>query len=429
MTFTKKNKANYSNEKIRSGQPFLYREGGIESMVMDIRMKESICKKSLQKALDTTLQRYPYFTSKFLEKNGDFYLIKNSLPFIVKETPTLQSLGSDKVNNHLIDVTFFKQNIYISFHHGLCDGRGILPFIETLIYYYCCYKYNQILSAPGVRLASEPLLPNETVEPLKNSYSVTAETELLKIVKDGFALPESPQSLGKNNYYRYEIKLEQSSFMQFAKENKATPAIVMALFVAKAIKKVHPNLEETIVGNLASDLRNGIHMENTFRNCVGSIELPYSSDFEQLTFKEQSCAYRELITEHKNKESIKKNVNKMIHLFDQVDTLITFEEKKKMLSFFNELITNTFVLSYVGQLKIGECENYIDSFYLYGSGTTGLTMEMLAFKDSFTIAFMQSFVTEKYIHALAEVMKEAGLQFTLSEQIKFDTPKDSINGH
>lgn len=98
-----------------------------------------------------------------------------------------------------------------------------------------------------------------------------------------------------------------------------------------------------------------------------------------------------------------------------------------MLSFFNDLITNTFVLSYVGQLKLGECEMYIDSFYLYGSGTTGLTMEILAFKDSFTLAFMQSFATEKYIHALAEVMKEASLPFTISEQIKFDTPKDSIN--
>ncbi len=426
MTHTKRNRTNNSKEKIRSGQPFLYREGGIESMVMDIRMKENICGVSLQKAVDTALLRYPYFTSEFSEKDGDFYLSENLLPFMVKETSILQSLGNNEVNNHLIDVTYFKETIYISFHHGLCDGRGILPFIETTLYYYCTYKYNQNLSAPGVRLASEALLPNETAEPLKNNYSVTAETELPKIVKNGFALPESLESVGQHNYYRYEMKIEQQAFMQFAKENQATPAIVMALFVAKAIKKVHPDLKETIIGNLASDLRNGIHMENTFRNCVGSLELPYSLDFEQLSFKEQVCAYRKSIAEHKNEKTIKNNVNKMIHLFDKLDTLHSFEEKKNMLSFFNNLITNTFVLSYVGQLQLGECEPYIDSFYLYGSGTTGLTMEMLAFKDSFTLAFMQSFATEKYIHALSDVIKEAGIPFTLSNQIKFSTPKDSI---
>ncbi len=412
-------------EKIRSGQTFLYRDGGQPSMVIDARMKDNIWGNSLKKALKLSLLRYPYLTCKIIEKNGDFYLVDNSLPFIVKETARLHSLGSAQVNYHLIDITYIGKTIHIAFHHGLCDGGGIMPFVKTLIYYYCTLKYQIKLEAQGIRLADEPLLQYETAEPLSKRLK-TNETQLPNVQKDGFVLPDSINSIGKNRYFRYEVKIQHERFMKFAKENNATPAIAISLFVSKAIKSIYPVTDKPVICNLASNLRKGINMENTFKNCVGSICLLYPDEFESMAFKDQAAAYRKILKDAKNKDNLKREINKQIYLYDKVDELHSYEEKKKMLSFLDDLITNTYVLSYVGQTQLGDCEKYIDSFHAYTSGTVGLTIQMMSVGEFITINFMQSFNTDQYINAFAQNLEEAGLEYTISNIIEYSIPKDSI---
>lgn len=423
------NNSRYSNvvymEKIRSGQTFLYRKDGSPGMVLEVRMKDHVCGKSLKWALDRSLLRYPYLTGRIVEKNGEFYLVKNSLPFILEETSELHSLGSAKINYHLIDISYKNKIIYISYHHGLCDGKGIMPFVKTLIYYYCTLKYNRMFNVPDVRLVDEPLLKGETAEPLGESLELK-EKQIPQIYKDGFALPDSINSVGQNKFYRYEVKIRQDNFIKFSKANNATPAITIALLASKAIKKIYTDTDKPIVCNLASDLRKGIRMDNTFKNCVGSISLPYLDEFENLPFREQAAAYRKMIEEYKKEDNLKREINKQVYLYDKLDELHSLKEKKGMLSFFNNLISNTFILSYVGQTKLGDCEKYIDSFHTYTSGTNGLSLQMLAIGEYITVNFMQSFETDKYINAFAQTLEEAGFKFTVSDIIENIVPSDSI---
>lgn len=62
-----------------------------------------------------------------------------------------------------------------------------------------------------------------------------------EIVKDGYALPENANEV--SNYYRYEININRDKFMALAKENNATPAILVALLASKSIKKLHSDAE------------------------------------------------------------------------------------------------------------------------------------------------------------------------------------------
>ncbi|MDF2802752.1 MAG: hypothetical protein K0S61_2655 [Anaerocolumna sp.] len=167
-------------DKIRSGQTFLYRESGSPSMVVEVRLKEAIRGTSLEQAFQKAILRYPYLTCKLVEKNGDFYLTENPHPFRLEETSELHSLGGLEVNFHLIDVTYKGNSIYISYHHSLCDGRGIMPFVRTLIYYYCKQKYKTKIHVQNIRLAGEPLLPQETAEPISKCIEVK-ETRLPQI--------------------------------------------------------------------------------------------------------------------------------------------------------------------------------------------------------------------------------------------------------
>lgn len=57
-------------DKLISGQSFLYGKQGAHSMVIDIRLTESIDQPILQQALNQALKRYPYLTSKMVLKTA-----------------------------------------------------------------------------------------------------------------------------------------------------------------------------------------------------------------------------------------------------------------------------------------------------------------------------------------------------------------------
>jgi len=409
-------------KKIRSGQAFLYRDGGICSTVFDIRMKDKVRGDLLRRALDKAMERYPYLTSKLVEKNGNYYIAHNLLPVILAKTDKFRALGSIRVNYHLIDVTYEDKRICVAFHHALCDGRGIMPFIKTLIYYYCCLKYNKTFDATGIRLAGEPLLPGETMEPFGDSKYDIGNTPMPEIVKDGYLLPENVNDV--SNFYRYEININRDKFMTFAKENNATPAILVALLASKSIKKLHSDADKPIVCNMASDMRKELGLENTHKNCVGSLYMPYIEAIEKLSLNEQATMYRNIIKQQRHPDVVKSAANNQIGLSDKLDQLETLPEKKQMLSFFNDLCINTFVISYAGQLQVGECEKYVDSMHLYGGGSKGLILNMLSAGDYITVDLLQSFESEQFASGFMQSLEEIGLEYNSSQRIDFTTTRD-----
>ena len=109
------------NEKIRSGQSYLYKRYGMESEVMEVRFKDKITGSFLNQALLTAMKRYPYFNTKLVEKDGDFYIVQNEQSMIARRTKELARLGHISCGYHLIDIIYYGYSIYISFHHALCD--------------------------------------------------------------------------------------------------------------------------------------------------------------------------------------------------------------------------------------------------------------------------------------------------------------------
>ena len=58
---------------------------------------------------------------------GEVALPKSLLP---------RPLDGARTQKNMLDITFYGKSIFVAFHHGMCGGRGIMPFIMTLIYYY-----------------------------------------------------------------------------------------------------------------------------------------------------------------------------------------------------------------------------------------------------------------------------------------------------
>ena len=103
-----------SNEKIRSGQSYLYKKYGMESEVIEVRFKQKVSGSCLNQALLQACKRYPYFNTRLIEKNGDFYIVQNEQSMIAKRTKQLARLGHISCGYHLVDITYYDDSVFIS---------------------------------------------------------------------------------------------------------------------------------------------------------------------------------------------------------------------------------------------------------------------------------------------------------------------------
>lgn len=416
---------NSKNEKIRSGQSYLYKKYGMESEVIEVRFKNKVYGPYLNQALLTAVKRYPYFNTKLVEKDGDFYIIQNDCSMIAKKTKTLAKLGHISCGYHLIDVTYYGYSVFVSFHHALCDGRGIMPFIETLIHYYCKLKYGTKSAAQGIRLADTPLLEGETVDPFMQEYDYDKSKKFISLSRDAYAIPENVAVEEKTNY-RYEVKIPTEDYIRACKESNATPVILLSILMSRAITKMYPDYDKPINANIATDMREALDCPNTFKNCVKSMILPFSREFAALPLKEQATEYREILKKQKDRDYCRKEANGLLGLFYKLDSLGSYEEKQKIMSFFEGMTLNTYIISYLGKFNLGENEKYIDDIHLYNSGTTGLGINMICCGEHFMLDFKQNFPHNKYVRAFLEELSLLGIPYKVSDTIEFITPEDSL---
>lgn len=403
-----------------AGISFLYRKNGAVSTIMEIVMKEKVNGPMLQAAVNFTLSRHPYFKSSLQERNGDYYIAENEIPFNVEETRKLHPLGSKELNYHLMDVTYYDKQIFVAFHHALCDGLGARRFVETLVCYYCELHYDVSIENGDGTLPKA----GDILDPFAGDYYPVDQNSPMPVsIRDTYVIPEAPDHLTDDTDYRYAFTLNNGSLVTYAKSIGASPATAVALLMNKAIHSVHPEAEKPIVCSMASSIREGLGADNTFKNCVNSIKLPYDpaqSDVEQV------AAYKQIIKAHKDPNYCKQCANQMIGLFRKLDGLHTLEEKKRMMAFFDDIRVTTFSMSYTGRLNLNDCEKYIESTHLYSSGNNDILLNMMSIGETTSINLIQPFTDECYIDAFNAQLAQAGITYVASERITFTTPRDAI---
>lgn len=393
-------------------------------MVVEIKLLEDIEGELLQRALDKTLNRYFYLTQKFAEITGDFYLVANDKPLLLRNSGHFLPLGGTEVNEHLLDIHYLDKILFISYHHGLCDGRGIMPFIRTLLFYYLSAKHLKISKPESVRLSTSPLLEGELKEP--GLVELTGVSRGLPF-PDGeeYILPEVREVAQRPKIsYLNQIEIEHDSFIRYTKSIGATPAIAMSLIFSKAIEANAKEKDKEIICNLVVDLRNGIDLTHTHRNCVSTIKLGFNSS---KVMKELAGEYRNKILEFKPKDNLQLEIQKIIGLSNGLDKLSSYSEKQKVISFLDTLHSDTYSLSYIGQLDMGEYEQYIQEIHTYSSGTPGLSIEMFAVKKAFFLDIMQSFGNDCYVNSFIEELGKADISIKVTKHMqRFNTPNSVV---
>lgn len=411
-----------SVRKIRSGQSFLYRKNGYDSTVLDIRMKDEISGGYLDAALRKTVQRFPYLTDRLAEEQENYCLTPDDIPLRAAQTQKFRPLGSTETGYHLLDVTYTENSIRVAFHHALCDGRGIKPFVETLVYYYCSMKYRKTFSAEGIRTAGERPDGTETAEPFGTELFAVDKSKIAVVDRDGFALPESTPAA--EDCFRTEVTVNQDEFVNTAKKYGATPGILAAILISGAVYRLHPEADKPVVCSMAADLRSAVGMGKTHRNCTGSIYLPYSPKDARTGTAELAAAYRKLLSEQRSADSFKELLNKQIELFNRAESLKTLEEKRRLFAFLDNLCINTYVISYLGKMNFNDFETCVDSVHLYSGKIKGLSVNMVAAGDTISFDILQGFSGDAYAKSFTAELARYGIDCSSTDTFSFTTGRD-----
>ena len=412
-------------EKVRAGQSYLYKLRGMESEVIELRLTEKVSGSFLNQALNAANRRYPYMNTRLVELDGDFYIVQNPNSMVARRTHLLSNLGDIHCGGHLVDITYYECSIYFSFHHALCDGRGIKPYIETIFYYYVNLKYHVTEVPEGVRLAGDPMLPDETADPFAKKYDYDESREFADISRDALAITELSKPECETDF-RYELKIPRETYLAACKDTGATPVILLSLLMCHGIAALYPERDKPINANIAADMRSELDLPNTYKNCVRTLTLPYTREVERKPLVSQAAALRRLLNEQRDRDLTRRSVNGMIGLSDKLDERGSLDAKREIMGFFEDMTLNTFIVSYVDQFNFGEGEKYVEEMHLYNSGAKGLGINMICAGDYFTLDFKQSFESDRYVRAFCRELSKLGIPHKLSGCIPFTTPHDAL---
>lgn len=394
-------------KRIRSGQSFLYRAKGYGSTVIEIKMKDRISGGPIQRALSSCEKRFPYLVRKLVEKNGVYYLAPDYNSMVAACTEKFRKLGSMATGYHLVDVTFFRNIIRVSFHHGLCDGKGILPFVESLLYYYCSFRYRKEFSSDGIRVLGQVIAPEEDREPFAHDYLPFDDSKVYNTDTTAFHLPEAVADPSISR--RTEFIMDENRFVSAAKGVGATPSLFATILISGALQKLNMDAGEPVMCNLAMDMRKVLGIEKTHCNCNSTAYLPFSASDLESDMKTIAANYRKLLDRQREDNTVKTNVNRQIYLYNKLDGLKSLDEKRRMMAFFDKIINDTYVLSYLGRLKLNDCNQYVDSARFYNNAVSGLVVNMLCAGGRMTIDVLQGFDDTKYADAIHTAIEPYGL--------------------
>ena len=101
-------------------------------------LKENISGDILQKALDETIEEFPFFNCVLHRGLFWYYLEDSDLKAVVEEekTPACMPLYYPGRKNLLYRVNYFKKRINLEMFHVLADGTGAFMFFRNLIIRY-----------------------------------------------------------------------------------------------------------------------------------------------------------------------------------------------------------------------------------------------------------------------------------------------------
>lgn len=406
-------------ERIFSSAPFFFgasKQNPTTERVV-IQMKDDVDGVILKEAVCKMIKRYPYFAVKVVVEDDWYTLHENKDPIVVANTDRPIVLGGKASNYHLLAFSWYKERFVLDCFHGLADGKAILAMLKTLLYYYCSDRYNRTLDTKDIRLDEKNISLEEILDPYPENVDANI-VPMGRYRNKGAVRLFSKEECQASKAMVSRIQFAEDAFIKYSKQQDGSPATMIALLMARAVKDVLGETEEPIVCGLAMDIRSILNKPLTHHSVVSQLFLEYNKSVQRLELANQATAFRGMVMLQGQYENVMTSVRNNMQFIKSLEKIPTLEERKL---FMNNVLSKamnnaSYKVSYVGQAEFGDAMEYIENISTYVDiKDAGMMMEVNACNGMFDICFMQETEDDRFLKALLRQFEYAGIEVIATE--------------
>ena len=385
-----------------------------------IRMKETVDGEILRWAAERAFRRFWYFGKTVrMDADNAFILENTGLPIIVKEEgdrPVV--LGSAETNGLYFCITYTDKTIYFNFAHNFCGGCGAMPWIQATLWQYLTDRYHTVISREGIVTPDDPVYPRELAYP--DAEALPDDEPLGGYTGGNSYLPmEEYMTYFQNptvGTVFYPIEIGNKELMKYAKENDGSPNSILCAVMFKALSRVYRDNPDAfqISAKIICNYRKDVGCPYTYRDLVRMLHVKYTPDMEDWSIEKLSTATRGSMYVQMQPEFSVQEYKKLMENRNGIDEQKTFPEKAEYAlknSLLRADVSDTFTVSYVGNLAWGGLAEYIESVNSITDGH--LMLEINSLPEKFFISFEQFTDDKKYLNAFLQVLDEEGISYTV----------------
>ena len=379
-----------------------------------IRLKKSIDPDILRYAVDRCAERYPYFCVKLENKDGEWVLASNESPVVISASRDGVTLGSDEAGRHLMAFSYNDCWINFDISHAITDGTGAYELVRTLLYYYCGRRYEADLSPEGIRLCGDEISPAEWEDPLLSLTGVEARHPA--DIGPSLCLAEESGAGVSERHRVWDIAIDEKEYMRFNLENDGSPGTMTALFLSRAIERLHPDAAGDLRVLLAVNMRRALRAPLAHQPLVGGVVLDYKPVMRGWPLDRQATAYRGMVLVQTTEEHVLAEAAGQKAMSEMLLSLGTDREKRDFAvnaaSMTDSIITAG--VSYVGRGNFGDAERYVRDFRLHTNSICRTPLiEISAVNGRFILSFIQPFGDDRYIRSFLEELDDNYVTYDL----------------
>ena len=388
-----------------------------------IRMRDLIDPFALRHAVDTAMQRYPYFCVELQKKDGQYVFVDNTRPVVISNSLHGVDLNAEESNYHMIAFAYKDNWIILDIFHGLTDGTGAYEVIRTLLYYYCSERYGIKLREEGIRLVGDVIPPEEWEDPIESATDLPAPVrsdlpKALNVIENAGLQNDTIKTV-------YSISIKESEFMRFSMDNDGSPGTITALLLSRAVAKLFPDVNDPIRIALCVNQRKALQKPKAHQSLVGAAMLEYKEKLRDWPLERQATAYRGMVFVQTMEERVLAAANGMKMVTQMLLSKETDQERLGIAAHLGKSAEQimTATVSYVGKANYKEAEKYIRDFRTW-TGATGKypCVEIAAVNGRFTLDFIQPFSSPVLVNAFSKELEDNGITYDLQDVAVLDVP-------
>lgn len=352
---------------------FLFLSSGGKAAVIEYRyrLSEDISAEALEKATRDAVEAFPFFRLKpVIDRDGRLDMAENDAPLpVFKKDTACRSLGSSDTNGYLFRICYDKDEIAVEASHGIGDGRGIMGFSQTLVYYYLL-RVGKDVDAGGMLYTKEDIgdktITDRLLERIREIAPVPEAEE--KAYKP-FCPTEEKVLQGTPYTKRLVLSWDFQRLTDRIKPLGASPLTFFHDLIAGTMYEYYDVADRTVIADVPVDLREKL-ASRAQSNFTANISLPIERELMSLSDAERYRILRERLKKSTTIENIAFKMKDAEALVAMLDALSL--KGKDMLRQMGDPgqgapeATRSYLLSNIGLMRLPDSmAKYVTGFDIY----------------------------------------------------------------